>query len=308
MPNEPDDLTIAWRTIELAGTLRVPPGDGPHPLMLMLQGSGRADRNSGGYFDGIRRAFLDRGIATFSADKPGCGASTGDWREHDLAARADQAVAVLDVLAGRPELDPRRFAVWGQSQGGWIVQQIAARHAPLAAAIANSGPSIGVVEQDLYAHEHVRRAAGFADDDVGEALALTERLHDAARRGVEFDELVRRELRWVEDRPWYRAAPIVDDALDWELFRRFVDEAYDPVAALGSIACPFLAVFGGCDVLLPAWGCAEEAGRALARSSQPDVSVVVFPTGDHRIQTDGAFVDGYLDLLGTWAAARLSAG
>lgn len=48
----------------------------------MLQGSGPADRTSDGYFTPIQDALLARGIGTCAFDKPGCGESTGDWREY----------------------------------------------------------------------------------------------------------------------------------------------------------------------------------------------------------------------------------
>ena len=59
----------------------------------MMQGSGPADRDGNGYFPHIRDTFLSRGLATFAFDKPGIGASMGDWRDYALRGRAKQAVA-----------------------------------------------------------------------------------------------------------------------------------------------------------------------------------------------------------------------
>src|SRR4051812_31423527 len=97
-----------------------PPAPAPpfHPAVLMLQGSGPADRDSGGYFPPIRDAFLARGIAVFSFDKPGIGSSTGDWRHYALMDRADQALAALALLREHHVIDGARVGVWGQSQGG----------------------------------------------------------------------------------------------------------------------------------------------------------------------------------------------
>ena len=90
--------------------------------------------------------------------------------------------------------------------------------------------------------------------------------------------------------------------------RRFMGEAFDPLTALRRVAVPFLAVYGGRDVLVPAWRSAAETGEAVAAADTSDATVVVFPTGDHRIGEAGEFVPGYLDLLGDWAARRLSMG
>ena len=66
------EIDVGWRGEVLAGTLHLP-SDELLATMLMMQGSGPADRDADGYFDAIRGTFLRRGVATFSFDKPGCG-------------------------------------------------------------------------------------------------------------------------------------------------------------------------------------------------------------------------------------------
>ncbi|MGI8855268.1 MAG: alpha/beta hydrolase family protein, partial [Thermomicrobiales bacterium] len=148
------EITVAWGGVRLAGTLHLPTSLPPHPAVLMMQGSGPADRDSGGYFPPIRDAFLSRGIAVYSFDKPGIGGSSGDWRRYGLADRTEQALAAITLLREQEGIDPRRVGIWGHSQGGWLVQMLAARLSDLAFAIANSGPAIGVEQQDRYGCEH----------------------------------------------------------------------------------------------------------------------------------------------------------
>jgi hypothetical protein len=300
------DIEVAWRGGTLAGTLHVPPGaDEQAPVVVMVQGSGPSDRDADGYFPAVRVAFLDRRIATFSFDKPGCGASTGDWCDHALADRADQVTATLDALARRSDVDARRLGVWGHSQGGWITQIVAARRPDLAFAISNSGPSIPVREQDEYGVAQRMRTIGRPDAEIDEALVFLRELHAAAARRDPYDEVERSLLAGARDSPWAEYVPL-GDAADWRLMTAFVTEAYDPVPTLQRIRCPYLAVFGGQDVLVPPWTGAEETGVALGDC--PDVTIVVYPHGDHRIQVGGAleFAPGYLDLLGDWAAGRIS--
>ena len=89
--NTSRELSFVWEGLELVGTLRLPAGSGPHAAVLMMQVSGPADRENDVYFAEIREAFLPKSIATFSFDKPGCGASSVDWRVYGLLARGDQA-------------------------------------------------------------------------------------------------------------------------------------------------------------------------------------------------------------------------
>lgn len=298
-------VAVAWADLILDGTLHQPPGTGPSPAMLMLQGSGPSDRDSNGYFTAIRQALLERGVATMAFDKPGCGRSTGDWRHHGLRARADQARAALASLGAHPSVDAGRVGIFGHSQGGWLVQMLAAELDDLCFAVASSGPSIPVAEQDLFAVENQLRADGYDDGDVADALDFLQAVHRAAADGHSYDRVEAELLEPARTRTWYRHYP-VSEAEDWHLTRVLIGEPFDPIDALTRVACPFLAVYGGADVLVPAWRSAEESGRALAAAGNPDATVVVLPGADHRLQTPGGnrLVPGYLDLLAGWVAGR----
>jgi len=275
----------------------------------MLQGSGSADRHSDGYFAPIAETFLARGLATYAFDKPGCGHSTGDWRDHPLLARADQAVAAIDALRASQTIDADRVGVWGQSQGGWLAQILASSKLDLIFAIANSGPSIGVVEQNLYAIEHTMADEGRQADAIEAALAFLDRVQGAASAGQDGDTIYRELVVPVQQEPWHRELYGGATAEDWAFLWRLVEEDYRPTEALGRVDCPFLAIYGGADLLVPAWRGAEESGEALASGGSADATVVVFPGANHRIkELDGdRFVPGYLALLGDWAAARVPA-
>lgn len=302
------DLAFSWKNLSLDGTLRLPPQDGPHPVVVMMQGSGPSDRTSNGYFPEIQAAFLEGGIGTFAFDKPGCGASTGDWRDHALDDRADQVIAALDVVREQSMVDPNRVGIWGQSQGGWLAQLIASRLPNLPFAIANSGPSLTVPEQDMYGCEHSMRADGYSDSDVDAALRFMSDLLDAAAHEWSYEKVETDLLFAARTMPWYGYADVTD-AKDWQLGRDFVREGYDPIRAMEQIGVPFLAIYGGNDVLLPAWQSAEESGHALTRAGNRDSTVVVFPNANHRIQCEPegtTFAAGYLDLLVDWTAARVN--
>lgn len=304
--SEQVQLTFDWRGLILAGSLHVPPGAGPHPAVLMAQGSGPADRDSGGYFESIRRTFIDRGVATFAFDKPGCGDSTGDWRHDALEDRAAQLSAALDLVRTHPAVSGDRVGIWGHSQGGWLVQKLAGRSGAFAFAIASSAPSISVQEQILYECEQTIRNDGFGQQEMRDAMNLTRALQRAAAEGAAFESISARLLEPASTQPWYDSFPTIEDAGDWEHVTLLLGEPHEPLSDLAHIACPFLGVYGGLDTLLPPWQGAEQSGRALEAAPSTDVTVVVFPRGDHRLQDPGTgeFVDGYLDLLGAWTADR----
>lgn len=300
------EIAISWGDVRLAGTLHLPASPPPHPAVLMLQGSGPADRDGDGYFVPIRDAFLSRGIAAYSFDKPGIGGSSGDWRHYALAGRTDQALAAIALLRAHDAIDARRVGVWGQSQGGWLVQMIAARLPDLAFAVANSGPAIGVEEQDRYGCEHTMRAAGKTEDQIARALVFLDAVHAAALRGDDYATVERQLLEPARGEAWYGYLTI-DGAEDWGMICRFVGERYDPAAAITRIRCPILAIFGARDVLVPAWESARMYDQALREAGNRDATIAVFPQGNHRIRIEetGEFCPGYLGLLADWIACRV---
>ncbi len=154
------------------GLLSVPPGPGPHPVVILLPGldSTKETRHGG------RSRWIDRGFAILSMDGPGQGEASR-WS----VVRPDYEVAVsaaLDWIETRPQLDPVRVGVVGASLAGYYAPRAAAFERRVRATVANCGPydwgacwsELPVVTREAFAHY-----AGTADlADAGErASAFT---------------------------------------------------------------------------------------------------------------------------------------
>jgi pimeloyl-ACP methyl ester carboxylesterase len=298
------DVRIPFGDVRLAGSLHLPDGAGPHPAIAMLAGSGPDDRDAWGYFTPIREAFLDAGLAVLSWDKPGIGASTGDWHAQTFFDRADEARAALAWLREQPGIDATRTGVWGHSQGGWIAQIVASRDAELAFAIINSGPGVNVEEQDLYGIAHTLSDGGTSQADVRQAHAYMERIHAAAREAMPYDAFVLEVVEPARGTPGFEYFGEVDAGMWGFLVRNFA-RPYEPIEALRRITCPLLAIFGERDPLVPVAESVRIFEEAL--TDNRDVTIRVFPGADHRIRTgdpDG-FADGYLDTMASWLRKRM---
>jgi pimeloyl-ACP methyl ester carboxylesterase len=134
-------LVATQGTTTLAGTLHLPEGE-PVATVLMVPGSGPSDRDNDVYFPMIRAGLLARGIAAASFDKRGVGGSSGDWHDSGPAEQAADVAAQLDALRGLPEVDGARLGIFGHSQGGWVVLEVAAADPWVAFVVANSGPGV----------------------------------------------------------------------------------------------------------------------------------------------------------------------
>jgi dienelactone hydrolase len=138
--------------VRLAGRLLRPPGAGPFPAVVVVPGSVRANRDT---YDLWAMFFASRGFTVLSYDRPGVGLSTGTYVEaatrqnlHELAA---VALAGVEWLARRPDVDRARVGLAGGSQAGWTIPLAASQSRDVAFAAIQSGPGMSVGRQLAYA-------------------------------------------------------------------------------------------------------------------------------------------------------------
>lgn len=166
-----EELSISSDSARLRALLHLPDSRGPHPALVLIHGSGRqtAEESAG---DGVRR-LLDLGFAVLAYDKRGAGASTGEYtgigplnsvRMFDWLA--GDALAVVEALKARQDIDPARIGLVGWSQGGWIAPLAASRSGSVAFVISLSAPAVTVGEENAYS-----RLAG---SDPGSRQGLSE--------------------------------------------------------------------------------------------------------------------------------------
>jgi len=107
------------------GDLRMPPGDGPFPVVLLVHGGcWLADYNLD-YLAGLAAALTAEGYATWSIEYRRVGEDGGGWPGtfEDVAAAADH----LRVLATSYSLDTNRVVAVGHSAGGHLALWLAGR-------------------------------------------------------------------------------------------------------------------------------------------------------------------------------------
>ena len=131
--------------LTLAGTFAVPAADGPVPAVLMLQGSGRTDRDDNAkalavdVFPQLSAAIERAGLATFRYDKRGVGGSAGDYFRSDFDDLLTDAVAAVEWLGARAEVDASRVIALGHSEGAVVSVRVAAGAAPVAGVVLPAG-------------------------------------------------------------------------------------------------------------------------------------------------------------------------
>jgi uncharacterized protein len=292
----------------LTGVLITPPYVGRHPAVVLLPGSGPADRDTP-YLRPVRDHLVREGIAVLVFDKPGLGGSTGDWRHQTFYDRVEQARAAMLFLQGRADIDAHQVGLYGISQGAWITLLAAATDPAIPFIIPVSGPAMRPIDQDVYYVEHVMHADGFSEVDIQQAVQYVQRVLLAAREDAEYQDVATRLVDGVQQEPWYHYYPIPDADM-WEYFRRNAQLDYDPAGWLAQVRCPVLAIFGAADLLLPVETSVAVYQQALKKAGNQDVTIKVFAEAGHLITVPPAekLAPGFLELIAAWLQQRTTNG
>jgi len=305
--------------VHLAGTLTLPEGRGRFPAVILITGSGSQDRDETmlGHkpFLVIADYLTRRGFAVLRVDDPGVGGSRGANANDTSVDFASDVAAGVAYLRTRRDIDSRRIALLGHSEGGLIAPLVARDDPSLAGIILLAGP--GVSGADILV-EQVRAIVLSA----GGSPALADAQADLQRQVVDAliaspDEATARANVGAVLRasPIAQSAPQQIDAKVDEVvtpwYRAFV--AYDPAPTLRELRVPVLALLGEKDVQIVA--AQHEPALRAALADNRRASVVVLPGHNHMFQTantgaiseyaeiEHTMSDQTLAAMGDWLAA-----
>ncbi len=316
--------------IELAGTLTLPEGEGPHPAVVLVSGSGPQDRDEA--LMGHRPFFVladyltRRGIAVLRHDDRGVAESTGDFATATTVDFASDARAAVAFLQARADIDAEKVGLIGHSEGG-LSGPMAALEAPkdvaflvLLAPPGISGDQILYLQDSLMAH-----AAGVSDDFIRIARERKDQLFPVIR-AIE-DPEARADSLWAvmrsfelgpEEMAYYDSTgTALEQLLEQQVsmmstawFRFFL--TYDPAPALRKLDVPVLALIGDKDLQVPAAQNIPALESALAASGSDDYLVLELPGLNHLFQhaetghiseysrIEETFAPEALEIIGDW--------
>ena len=165
-----EDVRVRVRDEALGGTVFSPAGAGRRPAVVLVHGAGPGSRSR---LVGLAESFARAGIVALAYDKRTVGYSAVTNRDFGLLA-AD-ALAAVELLRQREDVDPARVGLWGISEGAGWVAPLAASHAPdeVAFAVLVSAPMVTPKQQLEWGVETVLARLG-----------APEGLRDAAARAL----------------------------------------------------------------------------------------------------------------------------
>lgn len=302
-PYQVVNVTIAAASsVELAGTLTLPPGDGPFPAALLVTGAGAQDRDETLSGPG-HKPFLvladhltRNGIAALRLDDRGVEDSTGSFEDATVDEMVDDVLRAARYLAERKEVAPNAVGLIGHSKGGAI--------GPLAA----SRPEVSISYLVLLAAPGVPIADILVQQDDDQALARGVSQFEREKHKKLLSQLLRivdeegnttkgrqrardAMLSAVEDlsESQRQAVGATDEAMDREINQIFSNTVrrlltHDPASVLRRTKVPVLALCGERDLQVNAHVNLTAIQEALNDAHNPDFTVVTLPGLNHLFQ------------------------
>lgn len=286
--------------ITLAGTLTLPSGNAPFPVILLISGSGPQDRNETIY---NHRPFLvladyltRQGIAVLRVDDRGVGESTGDFSQATSVDFASDVLAGIEYLKTRKEINPEQIGLIGHSEGGLIAPMVAVKSLDVAFIILMAGTGL-TGEEILYLQGAlISRAMGVSEEDIAKNRQFNEKIFSLIKEEkdektieeklhqmfmADWAELNDEEKSRIGDPEVFLKAQLQSLLSPWLKF--FL--TYDPKPTLSKVKCPVLAINGEKDLQVPPKENLSAIEEALVAGGNKNFTVKELPGLNHLFQT-----------------------
>lgn len=303
--------------INLAGTLTIPEGEGKHPVVILISGSGANDRDESILkhkpFWVLADYWTRNGFAVLRFDDRGVGASEGDHASATSADFATDVEAGVNFLKKHDRINAKKIGLVGHSEGGMIAPMVASKNRSVAFIVLLAGPGVpghellmkqsyDIMKQQEYeeaelsvvkkASEKIYEAIINDTKDalgVGDIVKLVkadvEVLDDESRKKLGLDEAALRQRVSMLKTPW---------------MHYFI--CYQPKETLRKVKCPVLAINGEKDLQVAAKPNLEGIEAALKLAKNKNVKTVYLPNLNHLFQTsETGAIEEYIEIEETFS-------
>src|SRR5688572_23883919 len=255
----------------LGATITKPSSPAPRmPAVILLSGSGVGDRD--GFALGVPTlaqlagAIADAGFLAVRYDKRGFGQSGGRAESATIQDYAEDVRSVVRWLLQRKDIDPKRIAVVGHSEGAWVALLTAAREKRVSAVASIAGPATTGAELVLEQQQRALDQMKLTPEEREKKVALQKQIQSAVITGKGW-ELIPKDERRAADTPYFQSLL-----------------QFDPARVIKDVRQPLIFVHGGLDKQVPAAHADRLADVARKESDSKSVDVVVVRGVKHLLQ------------------------
>ena len=311
-PKPPFPYTIKEFTYEgvttkltYGATLTYPSDQLNHPLVILITGSGRQDRDETIFdhkpFAVIADYLTKKGFAVLRVDDRGAGQSTGDFSKSTTADFALDVEEHIQYAKSLPMIDATKIGLLGHSEGGLIAPMIAARNKSIAFIVLMAGPGIEITELMALQNEMVFKSAGIPTSAIDAYIPLYKQLMKTVIKIENKEEAVAKAKEitqlWFNktDKSLVKLTTNMNAEADIDKFARTMAEtlftnwwkyfaAYNPQPALYKVTCPVLAMNGSADIQVTAAENLKGIEAALMKGGNNQFTIKQFEGLNHLFQ------------------------
>ncbi len=275
----------------LAGTFSKPAISENFPSVILISGSGQQDRDEtvcGHKPFKILADYLNKnGIAVLRFDDRGFGESSGDIWKATIDVLAQDALAGINYLKSRKDVDPGRIGIIGHSLGAMQASMLASENPDIAFLIMLAGPGIPWAENHIAANAENLKRRGEPKEVIesgnrlfekmftvmqagGDYLDVKEKLSDVINNwkqsltGVAKEQM--KEFDKSHPRYWLTMAEDFASPLYMSLAN------FETAKYLGEVHCPVLSLIGDKDV------------QVISSLNNPAIEIALLQAGNDNYQ------------------------
>ena len=238
-------------------------------VAILLGGSGVGDRD--GTVAGVATLaqlagrLADAGILAVRFDKRGFGQSGGRPESATLTDYAEDVRAVVKWVADRKDVDGKRIALVGHSEGAWVGMLAAGREDKVAALVTLAGPATTGGELILEQQQTALSTMELSAEERESRVALQRQIQGAVITGKGW-ETIPAAMRRQADTPWFQSVL-----------------QFDPAQTIKRVKQPLLLVHGALDQQVPVAHAERLADLARKDSKSKSVELVIVKGVNHLL-------------------------
>lgn len=296
------EFSNAKANVKLSGTLTLPDTISPHPIVILISGSGPQNRDEEllGHkpFLVLADHLTQKGFAVLRYDDRGVGESTGNFNTATSADFASDVLAAIEFVKTLKGINTKKIGLIGHSEGGMIAPMVAVQSKDVAFIVLLAAPGVPIKELMLSQIEKSARAEGVDERLIKINLSVMKKMSDLIisnpkMSNKKLNNLLERELTQIFDTLPDSIKPPTKEGIKQQIraqslqfsgnwYRYFI--AYDPKPTLQKVKCPVLAINGSLDVQVEAEQNLEGIKKSLNSGNNKQFTIYELKGLNHLFQ------------------------
>ena len=313
--------------VKLQGTLTLPELKAKVPAVVLLTGSGQQGRDQefAGHkpFWVIADYLTKNGIAVIRMDDRGKGGSTGDFNTSTTGDFAKDALAAVNYLKNRKEIDENQIGLIGHSEGGATAVIAASQSDDVKFMISLSGGIVNFGDIHIHQISDRLRSQNIAEENIELEMEWRSKLNDIAREPTDsaiaaqnmwtaYKALTEKDIKtmnWPEGRMNHMVSQLLSPWWRYSI-------SLDVISLYMGLDCPALLLFGEKDVQATAKDNMPLIEAAVNANEKTNIDIQLISGVNHLYQTaetgseyeyvqiEETFSPEVLNLMSDWILER----